>query len=153
MTPLGYTMIGHPLCLPCFDGNYRLDPDGVAYAHDGQPVAGDVTPIHAGDPDDGARCAGCGLPLKAAPNTGITWACSDCGNTALRVFYSERRTCRVGTYADGPNAPEPWPSYTGDEFVDIDPALFAFACDACNAHDITPCTTGETHALGRDQAA
>jgi len=153
MTPLGYTMIGHPLCVPCFDGDYRRDLDGTAYAHDGQRVADAVAPIHAGDPDDGARCAGCGLPLKAVPDAGITWACPDCGNTNLRVFYSERRTCRVGTYADGPNAPEPWPSYHADEMVDIDPALFAFACDACNAHDITPCTKGETHALGHDQAA
>ncbi len=153
MTPIGYAISGHPLCLPCVDGDYRLDPDGAAYAHDGQRVACDAAPIHAGDPDDGAPCASCGQPLAAPPDAGITWACPDCGNTALRVFYSERRTCRVDTYADGPNAPEPWPSYTDDEMVDIDPALFAFACDACNAHDITPCATGDTHALGRDQVA
>ena len=153
MTPIGYTMTGHPLCLPCFDGDYDCAPDGVTYAHNGRCVEADVAPIHAGDPDDGAPCAGCGLPLAAPVDAGITWACPDCGSTALRVFYSERRTCRVGTYADGPNEPEPWPSYTSDEMVDIDPALFAFACDACTAHDITPCTTGDTHALGHHHAA
>ena len=153
MTPIGYAMIGHPFCVPCVDSDFDRAPDGAAYARDGQPVADDVTPIHAGDPDDGAPCAGCGLPLAAPADAGITWVCPDCGSTTLRVLYSERRTCHVGTDANGPNAPEPWPSYTGDEFVDIDPALFAFACDACNAHDITPCTKGDTHALGRDQAA
>ncbi len=153
MTPIGYTMSGHPLCLRCFDGDYDRAPDGATYAHDGRCVEADVAPIHAGDPDDGTPCAGCGLPLAAPPEAGITWACTDCGNTDLRVFYSEHRTCRVGTYADGLNAPEPWPSYTGDEFVDIDPALFAFACDACNAHDITLCAIGDTHALGHRQAA
>ena len=155
MTPLGYTMIGHPLCLPCFDGDYRLDPDGAAYAHDGQPVAGDVTPIHAGDPDDGAPCAGCGLPLTASPEAAVVWTCPDCGSADLRAFYSERRTCRVGARDNtgDPADAAPWPTYESDEFVDIDPALFAFACDACTAHDITPCTEGDTHALGRDQAA
>ena len=154
MDPSGYLIHGHPLCPRCVDDDDRFDPDGATYAHDGQRVTGDVTPIHTGTPDDGAPCAGCGLPLTASPvDARITWACPDCGCTALRVFYSERRTCRVGTYADGPNAPEPWPSYTSDEMVDIDPALFAFACDACNAHDITPCTTGDTHALGHRQAA
>jgi len=153
MTPIGYAIIGHPLCVPCFDGDYDHALDGAAYTRDGQHVADAVVPIRAGDPNDGAPCAGCGLPLAAAPDAGITWACPDCGSTDLRVFYSERRTCRVRTYADGPNAPEPWPSYTGDEFVDIDPSQFAFACDACNAHDITPCTTGDTHALGHHQAA
>ncbi len=68
--------------------------------------------------DDGAPCAGCGQPLAAPTQPGVTWVCPDCGSTALRVFYSERRVCQVGTYADGPNDPEPWPSYTGDELVD-----------------------------------
>jgi len=153
MTPIGYTLHGHPLCLPCFDGDYDHAPNGTIYAHDGRRVDADVAPIHGGDPDDGTPCAGCGQPLAASTEPGVTWACPDCGSTALRVFYSERRVCQVGTYADGPSDPEPWPSYTGDELVDIDPGTFAFACDACLTHDITPRQKGETHALGRDQAA
>ncbi len=155
MTPIGYAMIGHPLCLPCVDGDYRRDPNGTIYAHDGRAVGDDVAPIHAGDPDDGAPCAGCGLPLTASPEAAVVWTCPDCGSADLRAFYSERRTCRVGARDNtgDPADAAPWPTYEGDEFVDIDPALFAFACDACTAHDITPCTEGDTHALGRDQAA
>jgi len=155
MTLIGYAMSGHPLCLPCFDGDYRLDLDGAASAHEGQRVAGDVAPIHPGDPDDGAPCAGCGLPLVAPLEPGIVWTCPDCGSADLRAFYSERRTCRVGARDDtgDPANAAPWPTYEGDEFVDIDPALFAFACDACHTHGITPHKGGGPHALGRDQAA
>jgi len=155
MDPIGYTMIGHPLCLPCFDGDYDRAPNGATYTRDGQHVAGDVAPIHVGDPDDGAPCAGCGLPLAAAPEAAVVWTCPECGSTDLSAFYSERRTCRVGTRddtGDGADA-APWPNYEGDEFVDIDPALFAFACDACHTHGITPHKGGGPHALGRDQAA
>jgi len=153
LTPIGYTLHGHPLCLSCLAGDDALIPADAANTPDSGGITGDVAPIHVSDPDDGAPCAGCGLPLAAPADAGITWVCPDCGSTTLRVLYSERRTCHVGTDANGPNAPEPWPSYTGDEFVDIDPATFAFACDACNAHDITPCTKGDTHALGHHQAA
>ncbi len=153
MTPIGYTLHGHPLCVPCFDGDYDHAPDGTIDAHDGRRVEADVAPIHGGDPDDGAPCAGCGQPLAPSTEPGVTWACPDCGSTALRVFYSERRVCQVGTYADGPNDPEPWPSYTGDELVDIDPGTFAFACDACLTHDIIPCVKGGTSDVGHRQAA
>ena len=103
--------------------------------------------------DDSAPCAGCGQPLAAPTQPGVTWVCPDCGSTALRVFYSERRVCQVGTYADGPNDPEPWPSYTGDEFVDIDPATFAFACNTCNTYGITPYKGGGINDVGHRQAA
>ncbi len=76
----------------------------------------------------------------AAPRVALV--CPYCGSADLRIFYSERRTCRVTTRAlatDNPAAgADPWPSYEADEFVDIDPAIFAVACDACHAHDLTP---------------
>ncbi len=76
----------------------------------------------------------------AAPDVALI--CPDCGSTDLRIFYSERRACRVTTRAlatDDPAAgAEPWPSYEADAFVDIDPDTFAVACDACHAHDLTP---------------
>ncbi len=74
----------------------------------------------------------------------IILVCPHCGSADLRIFYSERRACRVTTRAlatDDPNAlygADPWPSYQADAFVDIDPATFAVACDACHAHDLTP---------------
>jgi len=155
MTRIGYTLHGHPFCLPCVDGDYHLDADGLAHADDGQPVEIDVTPIHAGDPDNGAPCAGCGHPLAAPPKAAIVWTCPECGSDDLRAFYSERRTCRVGTRNDTGDRADaaPWPSYEGDEFVDIDPATFAFACDACDTYDITPHTGGGTDALHHRQAA
>ncbi len=155
MTPIGYAMSGHPLCLPCVDGDDRLAPDGVVYAHDGHRVTADPAPIHTGDPDDGAPCAGCGQPLAAPPEAGIVWTCPYCGGADLRVLYDERRACRVGTLNDtgDPADAEPWPSYAGDEFVDIDPGSFAFHCDACNTHNITPRQGGQTSDLGHRQAA
>jgi hypothetical protein len=60
MTPIGYLIHGHPLCLSCVGGDDGLDADGAAYARDGHGVALDVVPIHPDDPDDGAPCAGCG---------------------------------------------------------------------------------------------
>ena len=74
----------------------------------------------------------------------VTLVCPHCGSADLRIFYSERRVCRVTTRAlatDDPNAlqgADPWPSYQADEFVDIDPDTFAVTCDACHAHDLTP---------------
>ncbi len=91
------------------------------------------------------------------PAAGVALTCPHCGSAALLIYYSERRVCRVTTRAEALDDPtagaDPWPSYQADEFVDIDPDTFAVACDICNAHDITPCTKGETNALGRDQAA
>ncbi len=155
MTPIGYTMSGHPLCLPCFEGDYRLTPDGAAYARDGQSVTAAVVPIHSGDPDDGAPCAGCGLSLAAPSDAGIVWTCPYCGSTDLRILYDERRACRIGTLNDtgDPADAEPWPSYASDEFVDINPGSFAVHCDACNSHDITPRKGGQTNDLGHQQAA
>jgi predicted RNA-binding Zn-ribbon protein involved in translation (DUF1610 family) len=160
MTPISYTLHGHPLCLSCLAGDAALIPADADDAHDSGGIAGDVAPIHPGDPADGAPCVGapcvgCGLPLTASPEAAVVWTCPECGSADLRAFYSERRTCRVGARDDtgDPADAEPWPTYEGDEFVDIDSALFAFACDACNAHDITPCTKGDTHALGHHQAA
>jgi hypothetical protein len=72
----------------------------------------------------------------------VTLVCPHCGSADLRIFYSERRVCRVTTRAlatDDPAAgADPWPSYEADTFVDIDPDTFAVACDACHAHDLTP---------------
>ena len=74
----------------------------------------------------------------------VALICPACGSADLRIFYSERRVCRVTTRAlatDNPDAlqgAEPWPSYEADAFVDIDPDTFAVACDACHAHDLTP---------------
>jgi len=143
MAPIGYTMSGHPLCLPCFDGDYRLAPDGAAYARDGQRVTAAVVPIHSGDPDDGA------------PDAGIVWTCPYCGSNDLRILYDERRACRIGTLNDtgDPADAEPWPSYASDEFVDIDPGSFAVHCDACNTHNIMPRKGGQTNDLGHQQAA
>jgi len=81
-------------------------------------------------------------PPPAPP--ALTLVCPHCGNPDLRIFYSERRACRVTTRALATADPtafqgaDPWPSYQADEFVDIDPDTFAVACDACHAHDITP---------------
>jgi len=74
----------------------------------------------------------------------VTLVCPHCGSADLRIFYSERRACRVTTRAlalvtDDPAASaDIWLSYQADEFVDIDPDTFAVACTACHAHDITP---------------
>ncbi len=155
MTPIGYMMDGHPLCLCCVDGDYDRAPDGAIYTHDSRRVEADVVPIHADDPDAGIPCAGCGQPLTAPIEPGIVWTCPECGSDDLRAFYSERRVCRMGTRDDtgDPADAEPWPSYEADEFVDIDPALFAFACDACNTHGITPHKGGGSNAMGHRQAA
>ncbi len=74
----------------------------------------------------------------------VVLICPDCGSANLRIFYSERRACRVTTRALATADPaalhgaDPWPSYQADEFVDIDPDTFAVACTACHAHDLTP---------------
>jgi hypothetical protein len=65
----------------------------------------------------------------------LRWLCPICGSDNLTVYYDERRASAVGTDPDGT---EPWPSNERDEFVDIDPDRFAFACDSCLASDITP---------------
>ncbi len=99
MTPIGYTLHGHPLCLSCLDGDADLIPGDVTDAHDSRRVDSDVVPIHPGDPADGAPCAGCGLPLAPPPEASaanIVWTCPECGSTDLCAFYSERRMCRVG---------------------------------------------------------
>ncbi len=74
----------------------------------------------------------------------VALVCPHCGSADLRIFYSERRACRVTTRALATDDPavlhgaDPWPSYQADEVVDIDPDTFAVACTACHAHDITP---------------
>jgi len=105
------------------------------------------------------------IPALAATSTpdapdapdapGIVWTCPYCGSLDLRVLYNERRACRVTTLNDtgDPADDVPWPSYTGDELVDIDPSSFAFHCDACNTHDITPRKGGGTHDLDYQHAA
>ncbi len=95
-------------------------------------------------------------PIAAAPaDVGIVWTCPYCGSDDLRVLYDERRACRVATLNDtgDPADAAPWPSYTGDECVDIDPATFAFHCDACNTHDITPRKGGGIPDLDHQHAA
>ena len=133
---------------------HEIATDGVAHAHDGQGRAADMTPIHAGDLDDSAPCADCGQPLAAPADASIVWTCPYCGSADLRVLYDERRACRVTTLNDtgDPADAEPWPSYAGDECVDIAPGSFAFHCDACNTHDITPHKGGQTNGLGHQQA-
>jgi len=155
MTPSGDPLHGHSLCLPCVDGDDDLAADGLAHAHDDQDCAADVAPIHAGDPDDGAPCAGCGQPFAAPPEARIVWTCPYCGSADLRILYDERRACRIGTLNDtgDPADAEPWPSYASDEFVDIDPSSFAVHCDACHTHNITPRKGGQTSDLGHQQAA
>ncbi len=134
--------------------------------------AADVAPIQAGTPDEGVPYAGHSQPLVAPTDPGIVWTCpycgSDdlrvlgivwtcpyCGSDDLRVLYDERRACRVSTLNDtgDPADAEPWPSYAGDELVDIDPRSFAFHCDACNSHDITPHKGGGINDLGHRHAA
>ena len=66
-----------------------------------------------------------------------------------RCFDGDYRRDDTGDPADA----EPWPNYAGDEFVDIDPATFAFTCDACNTHGITPRMRGGINDLGHCQAA
>jgi len=129
--------------------------DGLAHAHDGQGRAADVAPIQAGTSDDGVPRAGCGQPLATPSEAGIVWTCPYCGSADLRVLYDERRACRVTTLNDtgDPADAAPWPSYAGDEFVDIDPGSFAFHCDACNSHDITPRKGGGINDVGHRQAA
>ena len=155
MTPIGYAMSGHPLCVSCFDDDYDRSPDGAACTRDGERATCDVTAIAAGAPDDGAPCVGCGVPLAPPVDAGIVWTCPYCGGADLRVLYDERRACRVTTLNDtgDPADAAPWPSYTGDEFVDIDPGSFIFHCDACHTHDITPRKGGQTNDLGHRQAA
>ncbi len=95
-------------------------------------------------------------PIEAVPaDASIVWTCPYCGSDDLRVLYDERRACRVTTLNDtgDPADAEPWPSYASDECVDIDPSSFAFHCDACNTHNITPRKGGQTNDLGQRQAA
>jgi len=72
-------------------------------------------------------------PPPAPP--ALTLVCPHCGNPDLRIFYSERRACRVTTRALATADPtafqgaDPWPSYQADEFVDIDPDTFAVWTD------------------------
>jgi len=117
--------------------------------------AADVAPIQAGTPDEGVPYAGHSQPLVAPTDPGIVWTYPYCGSDDLRVLYDERRACRVSTLNDtgDPADAEPWPSYAGDELVDIDPRSFAFHCDACNSHDITPHKGGGINDLGHRHAA
>ncbi len=95
-------------------------------------------------------------PTSDAPDApGVTWTCPYCGSDDLRVLYDERRACRVTTLNDtgDPADAEPWPSYAGDECVDIDPGSFTFHCDACHTHDITPRKGGAINDLDHQQAA
>ena len=85
-------------------------------------------------------------PIEAAPaDVGIVWTCPYCGGTDLRVLYDERRACRVTTLNDtgDPADAAPWPSYIGDELVDIDPSPFTFHCESCLACEITPRKGGQ----------
>ena len=98
--------------------------------------------------EEGQRVAArAGLPGRgAAPPTAAVaiWICPHCGSPALRVACDERRSCRVTTSVDAGVDTDPsgqvlpWPSYEDDEFVDIDPASFAYSCDVCFADDVTP---------------
>ena len=115
-------------------------------------------PIHVGPPDDGVPRAGGGQPRAALADAlapAVIWTCPYCGSDDLRVLYDERRACRVSTLNDtgDPADAEPWPSYAGDECVDIDPGSFVFHCDACNTHNITPRKGGQTSDLGHQHAA
>jgi len=120
-------------------------------------IATDVEPIHASGPDNGVPRSG-GQPLAALADAlapAVIWTCPYCGSDDLRVLYDKRRACRVTTLNDtgDPADAEPWPSYAGDELVDMDPASFTFHCDACNSHDITPRKGGGINDLGHRQAA
>ncbi len=121
-------------------------------------IAVGVAPIHASDPDDGVPCSGGGQPLAALADAlapAVIWTCPYCGSADLRVLYDERRACRVTALNDtgDPADAVPWPSYAGDECVDIDPNSFAFHCDACNSHDITPRKGGGINDLGHRHTA
>ena len=117
--------------------------------------AADAAPIQAGAPDDGVPCADCRQPLAAPTEPGIVWTCPYCGSDDLRVLYDERRACRVTTLNDtgDPADAAPWPNYASDECVNIDLGSFAFHCDACHSHDITPRKGGGINDLGHQQAA
>ena len=96
------------------------------------------------------------LPTEAVPaDVGIVWTCPYCGSDDLRVLYDERRACRLTTLNDtgDPADAAPWPSDADDECVDIDPGLFAFHCDACNTHNITPRKGGGINDLDHQHAA
>ena len=95
-------------------------------------------------------------PIEAAPaDVGLVWTCPYCGSDDLRVLYDERRACRVTTLNDtgDPADAEPWPSYAGDECVDLDPGSFAFHCDGCHTHNITPHKGGAINDLDHRHAA
>ncbi len=121
-------------------------------------IAASVAPIQASAPDDGVPRVSGGQPLAALADAlapAVIWTCPYCGSDDLRVLYDERRACRVSTFTDtgDPADAAPWPSYAGDECVDIDPASFTFHCDACNSHDITPRKGGGINDLGHRHAA
>ena len=63
------------------------------------------------------------------------WCCPRCGSDRLTVYYTEHRASSVGS---DPDADAPYPNYARDELIEIEPALFVFACDACLAGDIDP---------------
>ncbi len=98
-----------------------------------------MTPIHPSTPDA----------------LGVTWTCPYCGSADLRVRYDERHACHVTTINDtgDPADAAPWPSYAGDECVNVDPSSFIFHCDACHTHDITPRKGGQTNDLDHQKAA
>lgn len=70
--------------------------------------------------------------------TNDPWMCPECGSTELWVTYTERRVCAVGTYIG-----QPWPTYAGDEFVELDEGAFRFWCRDCDAEDIRPLPAGQ----------
>lgn len=92
---------------------------------------------------------------ELAHGAGVVWTCPYCGSADLRVFYHERRACRVGTLNDtgDPADAEPWPSYEADDFIDNDPDSFTYHCDACHTHNITPREGGQTNDLGHQHVA
>ncbi len=106
-------------------------------------TAGDMTPFA---PVSLGAAATAGPPASpmAGGEDGTGWVCPHCGFAALRVAYSEHRSCRVTSSPDrGSGAPPlPWPSYEDDEFVDSDPESFVFSCEACLADEVVPCRAG-----------
>ena len=63
------------------------------------------------------------------------WCCPRCGSDRLTVYYTEHRASSVGS---DPDADAPFPNYACDELIEMEPAQFVFACDACLAGDIDP---------------
>ena len=99
-------------------------------------------PPGPGEADAASRIAGSTTPKDAASAPPVPrWCCPLCGSDRLTVYYTEHRASSVW---NDPDQDAPYPDYARDVLIEMEPAVFIFACDACGARAIGP-VRGEVH--------